>query len=97
MRNPSVGIVQFTLRLSSFHFIPFRGSLAYHWVINPSVKQRYGNDFVKKVQVALLKLNPNVPEQKEILDLFGAQKFIATQNSNYTQIETVGREIGKIK
>ena len=69
----------------------------YHWVINPSVKQRYGNDFVKKVQVALLKLNPNVPEQKEILDLFGAQKFIATQNSNYTQIETVGREIGKIK
>jgi len=29
LRNPSVGIVQFTLRLSSFHFIPFRGSLAY--------------------------------------------------------------------
>ena len=69
----------------------------YHWVINPSVKQRYGNDFAKKVQTALLKLNPNVPEQKEILDLFGAQKFIATQNSNYAQIETIGREIGKIK
>ena len=69
----------------------------YHWVINPSVKQRYGDDFVKKVQTALLKLNPNVPEQKEILDLFGAQKFIATQNSNYRQIEIIGREIGKIK
>ncbi len=69
----------------------------YHWVINPSVKQRYGGDFVKKVQTALLKLNPNVPEQKEILDLFGAQKFIATQNSNYRQIEIIGREIGKIK
>ena len=49
------------------------------------------------MQIALLKLNPNVPEQKEILDLFGAQKFIATQNSNYAQIETIGREIGKIK
>ncbi len=69
----------------------------YHWVINPSVKQRYGSDFAKKVQTALLKLNPNVPEQKEILDLFGAEKFIATQNSNYAQIETIGREIGKIK
>ena len=69
----------------------------YHWVINPSVKQRYGDDFAKKVQTALLKLNPDIPEQKEILDLFGTQKFIATQNSNYAQIETVGREIGKIK
>ncbi|MBV8884884.1 MAG: putative selenate ABC transporter substrate-binding protein [Chroococcidiopsidaceae cyanobacterium CP_BM_RX_35] len=69
----------------------------YHWLINPSVNQRYGNDFVKKVQTTLLKLNPKVPEQKEILDFFGAQKFITTQNSNYAQIETIGREIGKIK
>jgi phosphonate transport system substrate-binding protein len=69
----------------------------YHWVINPQVKQRYGNDFVQKVKNAFLKLNPAVPEQKEILDLFQADKFIATKNSNYTQIEAVGREIGKIK
>lgn len=69
----------------------------YHWVINPSVKQRYGNDFSKKVQTALLKLDPGKPEQKEILDLFGADKFIQTKNSNYSQIEKIGREIGKIK
>lgn len=69
----------------------------YHWVINPQVKQRYGEDFVGKVQTALLKLDPSVPEQKEILDLLDANKFIATQNSNYTQIEKVGRDIGKIK
>jgi len=69
----------------------------YHWLINPRVKQLYGNDFIQKVQTALLKLNPNVPEQKEILDLFGAQKFIASKNSNYDQIEAVGRKIGKIK
>ena len=69
----------------------------YHWVINPQVKQRYGNDFVKKVQNAFLKLDPQVPEQKEILDLLQANKFIPTQNSNYAQIEAVGREIGKIK
>ena len=69
----------------------------YHWVINPEVKKRYGEDFVKKVQNAFFKLDPNVPEQKEILDLLEAKKFIPTQNSNYAQIEAIGREIGKIK
>ncbi|MBW4640894.1 MAG: putative selenate ABC transporter substrate-binding protein [Gloeocapsa sp. UFS-A4-WI-NPMV-4B04] len=69
----------------------------YHWVINPQVKQRYGDDFVQKVQTAFLKLDPKVPEQKEILDLLQADKFISTKNSNYTQIEAVGRQIGKIK
>jgi phosphonate transport system substrate-binding protein len=69
----------------------------YHWVINPQVKERYGEDFIERVQVALLKLDPNVPEQKEILDLFGASRFIETENSNYQQIEEVGRAIGKIQ
>lgn len=69
----------------------------YHWIINPSVKERYGDDFAQKVQTALLKLDPKVPEQKEILELFGATKFIPTENNNYAQIEEVGRKIGKIK
>lgn len=69
----------------------------YHWVMHPDVKQEYGEDFPKKVQDAFLKLDPNVPEQKEILDLLEADKFIPTKNSNYAQIEAIGREIGKIK
>lgn len=69
----------------------------YHWVINPQVQERYGKDFTEKVQAALVKLDPSVPEQKEILDLFGAEKFIKTQNSNYAKIEAIGRELGKIK
>lgn len=69
----------------------------YHWVIHPDVRSRYGADFATKVQVALLKLDAKNPEQKEILELFGAEKFIATKNENYAQIEQVGREIGKIK
>jgi phosphonate transport system substrate-binding protein len=69
----------------------------YHWVMHPELKKKYGEDFVKKVQDAFFKLDPNVPEQKEILDLFEAKKFISTQNSNYAQIEAIGREIGKIK
>ena len=69
----------------------------YHWVIQPSVKQKYGEDFVKKMQNAFFKLDPKVPEHQEILELLDAKKFIPTQNSNYAQIEAVGREIGKIK
>lgn len=69
----------------------------YHWVINPDVNDRYDRPFVEEVQAALLKLDPNVPEHKEILDLFGAEKFIPTRNENYANIEAVGREIGKIK
>lgn len=69
----------------------------YHWVIHPDVEQEYGKDFAKKVQDAFLKLDPNVPEQKEILELLEANKFIPTKNSNYAQIEAIGREIGKIK
>lgn len=69
----------------------------YHWVIHPDAKSRYDEDFSQKVQAALLQLDPNNPEHQEILDLFGADKFIPTENSNYAQIEKVGRQIGKIK
>ena len=69
----------------------------YHWVINSQVKQRYGDNFITKVQQAFLKLDAKKPEDQEILDLFGATKFISTENSNYAQIEEVGRKIGKIK
>ncbi|MBE9115104.1 putative selenate ABC transporter substrate-binding protein [Lusitaniella coriacea LEGE 07157] len=69
----------------------------YHWIIHPNLTKRYGKDFPQKVQAALLKLDPNNPEHQEILDLFGAAKFIPTNNENYTQIEEIGRKIGKIK
>ena len=69
----------------------------YHWVINPQVEEKYGDDFVEKVQAALLKLDPNDPDHQEILELFGASQFISTENSNYSQIEEIGREIGKIQ
>ncbi len=69
----------------------------YHWVIHPSVSDRFGKDFTQQVQNAFLKLDPKDKDQREILELFGAEKFIKTQDSNYTQIEKIGREIGKIK
>ncbi|MFQ4137924.1 putative selenate ABC transporter substrate-binding protein [Nodosilinea sp. PGN35] len=69
----------------------------YHWVISPKVDERYGEGFSERVQAALLALDPAVPEHKEILDLFGAERFIVTTNENYAEIEAVGRKIGKIQ
>jgi phosphonate transport system substrate-binding protein len=69
----------------------------YHWVIRPDVEDRYGAGFVDRVQATLLGLDGDVPEEKEILDLFRAERFIATQNSNYDQIEAVGRAVGMIQ
>ncbi|MCA9947942.1 MAG: PhnD/SsuA/transferrin family substrate-binding protein, partial [Anaerolineales bacterium] len=68
----------------------------YHWVIRPDVAERYGDDFTQRVTDAFLNLDANNPDQAEILSFFGADGFIATQNSNYDQIEAVGREIGQI-
>ena len=56
----------------------------------------YGEDFIERVTQAFTQLDINNPEHKEILDLFSAEKFIVTENGNYLEIETIGRETGKI-
>ena len=69
----------------------------YHWVLNPAAARRLGGErFVRRVQTAFLKLNPKNPQHAEILDLFGAKRFVGTTASNYVNIERVGREIGLI-
>jgi phosphonate transport system substrate-binding protein len=68
----------------------------YHWVLHPSVASRYGTDFPAKVRAALLKLDAKNPEDRTVLDLFGATRFVPTDDANYSQIEAVGREIGMI-
>jgi phosphonate transport system substrate-binding protein len=68
----------------------------YHWVLHPAAVKRYGADFPDKVRAALMKLDPSNPEHKTVLDLFGASRFIPTEDSNYGQIEAVGKQIGMI-
>jgi phosphonate transport system substrate-binding protein len=63
----------------------------YHWVLRPDVDQRFGAGFSDKVRSALLAL-----DQQDILDLFGAHRFVAAADSDYSQIESVGRAIGTI-
>ena len=68
----------------------------YHWVLHPDAVAAYGADLPARIQAAFEALDPSDPGQKEILDLFGAQKFIPTSDENYAAIEQVGREIGLI-
>ncbi len=55
--------------------------------------ESFGNDFVAEVTSAFVGLDPADPADAEILELFGAEEFIETDNDNYGQIEEVAREL----
>ena len=68
----------------------------YHWVARPGLDKRFGKGFTTKLQKALLGIQPT-GNGKTVLELFGAEKFISASASQYRAIETVGRELGKIR
>mgnify|MGYP006279841683 CR=1 FL=1 len=70
----------------------------YHWVIRPGVSERYGDDFVQRVEDAFTGLSAEDGEtEARILEMFGAEAFVPTENANYEKIEQIGRQIGKIR
>ncbi|MBM5799790.1 MAG: putative selenate ABC transporter substrate-binding protein [Cyanobacteria bacterium K_DeepCast_35m_m2_023] len=69
----------------------------YHWIGQPNLDQRFGKGFTAKLRGAILSWRPTNPEQKAILQLFGAQQFTGAKTSDYAPIERVGRQIGKIR
>ncbi len=69
----------------------------YHWVVRPDVADRFGDDFVDQITEALTSLDIEDPLDAEILELFGAERFIPTENGNYDAIEEVARDIGRIE
>ena len=69
----------------------------YHWVARPDLDQRFGSGFTTRLQKAILALQPTTPRQTTILELFAAKRFIPADASQYKPIETVGRQLGKIR
>jgi phosphonate transport system substrate-binding protein len=69
------------------------GFYDYNWSVrsdmNPALQQ--------KIKNAFLALDPSKPQDKEILDLQRASKFIATKPSNYTAIEAAAHNAGLLK
>jgi phosphonate transport system substrate-binding protein len=70
------------------------GYADYHWLARPDLDSVTGAGTTQAITDLLLGLDAADPQDAEILELFGATRFIATKNSNYDQIEAVAREQG---
>lgn len=66
----------------------------YHWLVRPDLDKTLGAGMTTKVTDLILGLDITKPDDAAILKLFGAQKFVPTQNSNYDRIEVVAKEQG---
>jgi phosphonate transport system substrate-binding protein len=70
------------------------GYADYHWLIRPGVDDKFGAGTVQAVTDLLFGLDVSKPDDAAILGLFGAARFIPTENGNYDRIEAVAREQG---
>ena len=68
----------------------------YHWLAQGNLDKKFRKGFTEELTNFFLNLNEKSINQKKILELFGAKKFIPSKNENYNKIEKIGREIGKI-
>jgi len=64
----------------------------YHWLLGPQAGERLGDDLGDR----LLEYLTGLPADDEVLELFGAGSFVATEAANYDQIEEIGRQLGLI-
>jgi phosphonate transport system substrate-binding protein len=69
----------------------------YHWLAQPDLDRRFGPGFTGRLQQAILAWRQKDPDQKQILELFGAQQFTTARPQDYKRIEEVGRQVGLIR
>jgi phosphonate transport system substrate-binding protein len=69
----------------------------YHWLAQPDLDRRYGPGFTAKLRQAIISWRQRDPDQKAVLELFGAQQFTAARPELYRRIEEVGRQTGLIR
>ena len=65
----------------------------YNWTVRGTLDPALAD----KIKVALLALDPAKPEQKAILDLQAASRFIETKPENYKGIEEAARAADLLK
>jgi phosphonate transport system substrate-binding protein len=65
----------------------------YNWTVRGDLDPK----LVEKIRAAFLALDPVKPEDKAILDLQRAKRFIPTRPENYQAIETAARAAGLLK
>lgn len=70
------------------------GYADYHWLARPDLDRTFGAGTTRTVTDLLLGLDPDEPDDADILELFGAKAFVPTENSNYDRIEATARDLG---
>ncbi|MFN9622195.1 MAG: putative selenate ABC transporter substrate-binding protein [Cyanobacteriota bacterium] len=68
-----------------------------HWRAQPNLERRFGPGFTARLRKAILGWRQTNPDEKTILELFGAQQFTTAHADDYKRIEAVGRQIGLIR
>ena len=69
----------------------------YHWVAQGNLDNRFRKGFTKELKSTILNLDIKNKENKKILDMFNAKKFIEAESSDYKNIESIARKLKKIR
>ena len=80
-----------TKQVRVFYTTP--GYFDYNWTVRADMPA----DLRKKISDAFLALDASKPEDKEILDLQHATRFIPTKADNYKAIEAAAQNAGLLK
>ncbi len=70
------------------------GYADYHWLARPDLDDVFGQGTTEAVVELLLGLDVENPGDAKVLELFGAESFVPTENANYDVIEDVARGQG---
>jgi phosphonate transport system substrate-binding protein len=64
----------------------------YHWVARPDLDERLGAGFTRRLRRALLDL-----DDPEVLELFGAERFVPVGPRDHDDIADVARRLGLLE
>lgn len=69
------------------------GYADYHWIARPDLDETYGEGVTQALTDYFLGLDAGTEDDAAILELFGAQSFVAADDAAYDPIEEVAREL----
>ncbi len=69
----------------------------YHWLAQGDLDKRFRKGFTKDLKTSFLNLKPKDKNQKLILEMFNAKKFIDANSEQLKNIEFIARKLKKIR
>ena len=69
----------------------------YQWVARPDLDDRLGEGFTDRAREALLALDGSDAQEREILELFGAERFVPVGEGDHREIVEAGRATGLLE